>query len=130
MEELAANSPMVITDAMYEKLHGATFSILDDEGHPVCCGIFVTPCGVALTAAHSCDYARASGGARREFRASTYRGHEFILDLVAPKVGTLDVAVLRAPASGALPAGTDYPPLPCISASCTCICACISASCS
>ena len=112
VKELTANSPMVITDAMYEKLHGATFSILDDQGHPVCCGFFVTPCGVALTAAHSCEYARASGGARRVFRASTYRGQEFTLDLVAPKVGALDIAVLRAPASGALPAGTDYLPLP------------------
>ena len=70
VEELTSNSPMIITDAMYEKLHGATFAILDDEGHPVCCGFFVSTCGVALTAAHSCEYARPSGRDRRVFRAS------------------------------------------------------------
>jgi hypothetical protein len=112
MEELEANSPMIITDALYEKLRSAMFSILDDEGHPIGCGFFVTPCGVALTAAHSCEYARASGGARREFCASTHRGQEFTLDLVAPKMGALGIAVLRAPASGVLPSGTDYLPLP------------------
>ena len=110
LEELTSNSPMIITDALYEKLHGATFAILDDEGHPVCCGFFVSTCGVALSAAHSCEYARPSGSDRRVFRASMYGGQEFSLDLVDPRVGTLDIAVLRA--SGALPAGMDYLPLP------------------
>ena len=109
--ELTENSPMVITKAMYEKLHGATFAILDDDGHPVCCGFFVTPCGVALTAAHSCDYARPIGGGKQILRASTYRGHEFTVDLVAPKVGALDVAILRVSAAGGeMP--TDYLSLP------------------
>ena len=110
MEELTDNSPMIITDAFFEKLHKATFAILDDEGHPVCCGFFVTPCGVALTAAHSYAYARRVGVASRVFRASTYRGHEFTLDLVSRKVGALDLAILRVSNSCTLP--RDYLPLP------------------
>ena len=95
------NLPMIISDAMFEKLHGATFAILDDDGHPVCCGFFVTPCGVALTAAHSCAYARtgAGRGGRRVFRASTYRRQEFLLALVSERVGAVDIAVLRVVAS-------------------------------
>ena len=111
--QLVENSPMVITDALYEKLHGATFAILDDDGHPVCCGFFVTPCGVALTAAHSCEYARPIGGATQKFHASTYRGQEFTLDLVAPKVGALDVAILRVSAArSAFWPGFDHLSLP------------------
>jgi len=114
LEQLTANSPAVISADLYEKLHGATFAILDEGGHPVCCGFFVTPCGVALTAAHACEYARlAAGRARTTLRASTYRGEEFTLDVVAPGVGDLDVAVLRvAAAASAQPPGRDFLPLP------------------
>ena len=109
--QLKDNSPMVITDAMFEKLHGATFAILDDDGHPVCCGFFVTPCGVALTAAHSCDYARPGPrGASLMFRASTYRDQEFTLDIVSHKVGALDIAILRVSNSCMIP--RDFLPLP------------------
>lgn len=110
LAQLTENSPMLITDEIYDTLHGAVFAILDDEGHPVCCGFFVTPCGVALTAAHSCVHARPIGSAKQRFRASTYRGQEFTLDLVTPKVGALDIAVLRIPASAEPP--SDYLPLP------------------
>jgi hypothetical protein len=37
------SGPVALTDVMLETLRGATFSILDAEGHPVCCGFFVTP---------------------------------------------------------------------------------------
>jgi hypothetical protein len=111
LQELAENSPVILTDAMYEKLHSAMFAILDEDGHPVCCGFFVTPCGVALTAGHACAYARQpTGGAQRKFSAATYRGQELTLDLVAPAVGGLDVAVLRVSDPSALP--QDYLPLP------------------
>jgi len=114
LAQLAENSPFVITDEMYEKLRGATFAILDDGGHPVCCGFFVTPCGVALTAAHSCEYARPIGGPNSKFHAATYEGLEFDLDVVAPTVGTLDVAVLRLSAAFELYSGFDYLSLPCV----------------
>ena len=95
--------PVALTDAMLETLRGATFAILDSEGHPVCCGFFVTSCGVALTAAHACAHARRVG-AGKAFRASTHLGLEFSLDIVSPKVGDLDVAVLRVSgAAAALP---------------------------
>lgn len=110
LEELKENSPMVITDAMFQKLHSATFAILDDGGHPVGCGFFVTSSGIALTAAHACDHARA-GSSGKTFRASTYNGHEFSLLLVTAKVGALDVAVLRLSVSGA-PPPRDYLLLP------------------
>jgi hypothetical protein len=110
LESFAENLPMVISDAFFEQLHGATFAILDDGGHPVCCGFFVTPCGVALTAAHSCDYARAasSRGGLRIFRASTFRRQEFSLALISAQVGALDIAVLRVIS----PSGAAQPPLP------------------
>ena len=109
---LQMNIPMVITDAMFSKLHGATFAILDDGGHPVCCGFFVTPCGVALTPALSCAFARRKGGAKQTLlRASTHRGQEFTLDVVTAKVGALELAVLRLSDSVALPS-RDFLPLP------------------
>jgi hypothetical protein len=100
---------------LYKKLRLATFAILDGEGHPVCCGFFVTPCGVALTAAHSCVFANPDGSGTKTFRASTFSGLEFSLDVMTKKVGTLDIAVLRVSASspGALPLPPrDYLPLP------------------
>jgi len=110
LETFAENQPMVISDAFFEKLRGATFAILDDDGHPVCCGFFVTSCGVALTAAHSCKYARAATGrgGLRVFRGSTFRRQEFSLALVSAQVGALDVAVLRVIS----PSGAAQPPLP------------------
>ena len=108
------NGPVALTDAMFETLRDATFSILDSAGHPVCCGFFVTPCGVALTAAHACEYARPAG-AGQAFRASTRLGLEFSLEVVSPRVGAVDVAVLRvAGAAAALPPRSHLP-LPSVS---------------
>ena len=105
------NSPMEVTPALHEQLRGATFAILDEGGHPVCSGFFVTPCGVALAAAHACAHARRPRGASpRLLRASSPSGREFTLGVVAARVGALDVAVLRVPASGALPSA--HLPLP------------------
>ena len=105
------SGPVVLTDAMLETLRGATFSILDAEGHPVCCGFFVTPCGVALTAAHACAYARPAG-AGQAFRASTHLGLEFSLEVVSPGVGNLDVAVLRVSGAAAALPPRRHLPLP------------------
>jgi hypothetical protein len=105
------SGPVALTDAMLETLRGATFAILDAEGHPVCCGLFVTPCGVALTAAHACAYARPAG-AGKAFRASTHLGLEFSLEVVSPKVGGLDVAVLRVSGAAAALPPRSHLPLP------------------
>ena len=105
------SGPVALTDAMLEALRRATFSILDAEGHPVCCGFFVTPCGVALTAAHACVHARPAR-AGRAFRASTHLGVEFSLEVVSPKVGDLDVAVLRVSGGAAALPPCGHLPLP------------------
>lgn len=105
------SGPVALTDAMLEALRRATFSILDAEGHPVCCGFFVTPCGVALTAAHACAHARPAR-AGRAFRASTHLGVEFSLEVVSPKVGDLDVAVLRVSGGAAALPPCGHLPLP------------------
>ena len=105
------SGPVALTDAMLETLRGATFSILDAEGHPVCCGFFVTPCGVALTAAHACTYARPAGSGRA-LSASTHLGLEFSLEVVSPSVGELDVAVLRVSGAAATLSPRSHLPLP------------------
>ena len=105
------SGPVALTDAMLEALRRAIFSILDAEGHPVCCGFFVTPCGVALTAAHACAHARPAR-AGRAFRASTHLGVEFSLEVVSPKVGDLDVAVLRVSGGAAALPPCGHLPLP------------------
>lgn len=105
------SGPVALTDAMLETLRGATFSILDAEGHPVCCGFFVTPCGVALTAAHACAYARPAGSGRA-LSASTHLGQEFSLEVVSPSVGELDVAVLRVSGAAATLSPRSHLPLP------------------
>ena len=110
IEKLLGSCPMVITEAFFERLQGATFCILDTGGHPVCLGFFVTPCGVALTAASACKYARPAGGSVRAVRASTHTGQEFQLQVVTAKVGALDVAVLRVPPAAATGGGTLLPP--------------------
>jgi hypothetical protein len=93
-----------LSDAMFEQLRGATFAILDVDGHPVCCAFFVTECGIALTAAHE---AGKWAGSARAVRASTYRGEEFTLSVIQRKVAAnIDVAVLR------LNVPTTGPPLP------------------
>lgn len=109
--QLVANTPMVLTDALFETLRGATFAILDDHGHPVCCGFYVTPCGVALTVARACVYARPAGGpgSSQVLRTSTHQGREFTLGVACPMVGALDVAVLRVCASAALPPRSHLP---------------------
>ena len=104
--------PVVLTDAMFEVLCGATFAILDADGHPMCCGFFVTPCGVALTAAHACGFARPAGGGSLAIRASTRLGQEFSLEVVSRKVGALDIAVLRVSGAAAALPPRSHLPLP------------------
>jgi hypothetical protein len=110
LAQLIENSPMVITDEIFETLRGATFAILDGDGHPVCCGVFVTPCGVALTAASACKYARPAGGSVQTVHASTHTGREFWLQIVSARVGTLDVAVLRVSAAAGSGGSVPLPP--------------------
>lgn len=110
---LKDNGPLVMTDELFDRLRGATFALLDRQGHPAACAFFVSPCGVALTAAHASDLAVRRGG-RLTFLAATYNGEEFTLELVSPNVEKLDVAVLRvvAPASTATPLQYSFLPLP------------------
>ena len=103
---------MKLTAQQLLHLRGATFSLLDDAGHPVGCGFFVTACGVALTAAHVCVHARSAGDGSLRLRASTYGMQEFELLVVTPKLGELDVAVLRIIACAALPPPHESLPLP------------------
>ena len=109
------SGPVAFTGAMLEALRGAAFAILDGEGHPVCFGLFVTPCGVALTAAHACAYARPAGAGRAAIRASTHLGQEFSLEVVSRSVGGLDVAVLRASGAAAAQSWRTHLPLPSVS---------------
>lgn len=82
---------------MFTTLQAATFSILDKEGLPVCCGFFVSSCGVALTAAHDAKkwLRRDKKGKTQVVRAATCDGTEFDLEVVLPKIDDLDIAVLR-----------------------------------
>ena len=43
------------------RVRDVVFALLDTEGHPVGCGFFVTPCGLALTVNHGFDNWSASG---------------------------------------------------------------------
>lgn len=86
-----------LPEPMIEKLQTATFAILDKTDHPVLCGFFVTPCGVALSVAHnSKDWMRKSGR-RKYVAAMDFLGDRFELDVMIVPVGDLDVAVLRLP---------------------------------
>lgn len=75
----------------------ATFAILDNSGLPVCCGFFVTGCGVALTAAHEAEkwLPKAGKKGKKTVRAATNDNKEFDLEVMQRKVGDLDIAVLR-----------------------------------
>ena len=86
---------------MFDKVRAATFALLDSGGLPVCCGFFVSACGVALTAAHEADKWVRKKGKKSVARASTYDTKEFDLEVVERKVGDLDVAVLRLPSAAA-----------------------------
>lgn len=90
-----------LSKEMFLKLQSATFALLDKQGHPVCCGFFVSACGVALTAAHAGKYFRKNGKTATVV-ASTYDNEEFELEVVERKVGNLDIAVLRLPRSSAV----------------------------
>lgn len=80
---------------MFDKVRAATFAILDSGGLPVCCGFFVSACGVALTAAHEADKWLRKEGKKSFARAATYDNKEFDLEVFKPEVGGLDVVVLR-----------------------------------
>jgi hypothetical protein len=111
-----ASVPLALTSAMFEKLRGATFMLLDEKGQPACCAFFVTPCGVALTAAHeAAKWLQGSEGrADKTVRASMRSGEEFTLSLINEQVDGLDIAVLRinAPPPGSASLPHDFLPLP------------------
>ena len=95
---------------MFEKVRAATFSILDSAGLPICCGFFVSACGVALTAAHETEKWSGKRGKKSVARAATYDNEEFDLEVVERKVGKLDIAVLRL--LSAAKAAQAYLPIP------------------
>ena len=84
-----------LSPAMYSKLRCATFAVLDEQGHPVCCGFFVTPCGVALVAAHNPHTWMQRDGKLRFARVATFDGPVFKLRVITSQLGSLDIAVLR-----------------------------------
>ena len=90
-----------LSTEMFDKVRDATFAILDSSGLPVCCGFFVSACGVALTAAHEADKWLRKKGKKSVARAATYDNKEFDLEVVERKVGKLDIAVLRLPSAAA-----------------------------
>jgi hypothetical protein len=96
---------------MFDKVRAATFAILDKDGLPVCCGFFVSPCGVALTSAHEADKwtRKINRGKTSMARAATYDNEEFDLEVVEGKVGDLDIAVLRLPSPAAVQACLPIP---------------------
>ena len=94
---------------MFDKVRDATFAILDSGGLPVCCGCFVSACGVALAAAHEADKWVRKKGKKSVARAATYDNKEFDLEVVERKVGDLDVAVLRLPSAAAAKACLPVP---------------------
>ena len=94
---------------MFDKVRAATFAILDSGGLPVCCGCFVSACGVALAAAHEADKWVRKKGKKSVARAATYDNKEFDLEVVERKVGDLDVAVLRLPSAAAAQACLPVP---------------------
>ena len=84
---------------MFDKVRAATFAILDSRGFPICCGFFVSACGVALTAAHEADKWLLKRNKKLVVRASTCDNQEFDLEVLERKVGGLDIAVLRLPST-------------------------------
>ena len=100
---------------MFPKVRSATFAILDGDGLPVCCGIFVSACGVALTAAHEAGKTFRKRGSRKKpvlmARGATHDDEEFDLEVVERNLDGLGIAVLRllpAPA----PAAPQWLPVP------------------
>jgi hypothetical protein len=94
---------------MFNKVRDATFAILDSGGLPVCCGFFVSACGVALTSAHEADKWIQKKGKKLVARAATYLNAEFDMEVVERKVGGLDVAILRLPSAAAAQACLPIP---------------------
>ena len=94
---------------MFDKVRAATFAILDRGDLPVCCGFFVSACGVVLTAAHEADKWLRKKGNKSFVRAATYNNKEFDLEVVQRKVGGLDVAVLRLSSAAAAQACLPVP---------------------
>jgi type II secretory pathway pseudopilin PulG len=98
-----------LSTEMFDKVRAATFAILDSGGHPVCCGFFVSACGVALTAAHEADKWVRKKGKKSMARASTHDNKTFDLEVVERKVGDVDVTVLRLPSAAAAQACLQVP---------------------
>jgi hypothetical protein len=94
---------------MFDKVRAATFSLLDKQGLPICCGVFVSSCGVALTAAHEADKWLQKKQNKFRARAATYKNVEFELEVMERKVGDLDIAVLRLLSRAS---AQDYLPIP------------------
>jgi len=93
---------------MFDKVRAATFSLLDKQGLPICCGVFVSSCGVALIAADK--WLRKKPKQKKLIvRAATYMNVEFELEVMERKVGDLDIAVLRLLSRAS---ARDYLPIP------------------
>jgi hypothetical protein len=90
---------------MLAQIRSATFAILDTGGHPVCCGFFVSSCGVALTAAHEAEKWLLKKKKKTVARAATFSNTMLEFEVVEPSIGDLDIAVLRVltPASAPRP---------------------------
>lgn len=81
---------------MVERLQTATFTVLDSDQHPICCGFFVSSCGVALMAAHNSNDWLRKAARRRYVLAQDFVGSLFELDVVSMD-DSLDFTVLRLP---------------------------------
>lgn len=96
-----------LTVEMFNQVQQATFAIVGADGvTPICCGFFVSECGVALTAAHDAEkWLRkpTRKGGKMTARAATYNNQRFLLEVVMPQIGELDIAVLRRSHAAALP---------------------------
>ena len=71
---------------MFDKVRSATFAILDGSGLPICCGFFVSACGVALTAAHEAKKWIVKKDKKSMARAATYDNKEFYMEVAAIKI--------------------------------------------
>ena len=94
---------------MFDKVRSATFAILDGSGLPICCGFFVSACGVALTAAHEAKKWIVKKDKKSMARAATYDNKEFYMEVVERKLGDLDIAILRLPTAAAAQACLPVP---------------------
>jgi hypothetical protein len=96
-----------MTDSEFALLQGATFCLVDKHGAPISCGFYVTPSGVALTAAHNLDDNRVFRKRDKKVgavvHAIDYAGTAFLLTVMRFAVDGQDIAVLRLVGHGSVP---------------------------